>query len=131
MGDFKPEARAPDTLAKRKMIETGHSRLTAWCNQLRDDPHAVLGKSPYMLYTTAELLRIYDPVDATRTTAQALGRELEKTGFRKVPNDDPDTKVGDLVDERQRPLSKKPVWLIVGSEESEPTSYARSSKGTI
>lgn len=82
---FHPHGAAMMTDAKRNMISVGRSDLAEWVNQLKEAPHVVLkfGDSflDYALWTTAELVALYDPLGRHRVTANGMGRELRRSGF--------------------------------------------------
>lgn len=86
LGDFDPNAAAPMTRAKLEMIHDNKSDLASWVAQLRSHPDEVLklGEAPvsFDLLTNQQLLRLYDPEGRTKVTANGLGRELKKAGFR-------------------------------------------------
>lgn len=89
LNGFNPAAPALMTQAKDRMINTVQSDLGAWARQLRATPDGILkiGKIPLKrdLYTSKELLEMfYDPTGKTGTTANGLGRELQRAGFRQV-----------------------------------------------
>lgn len=88
LGNFNPAAPAYRTAAKERMINTGRSDLGSWVRQLLTTPDAVLkvGEVPLTvdLYTSKELLELYDPMGKTGTTANGLARELSRAGVRQV-----------------------------------------------
>ena len=88
LGDFNPAAPALKTLAKARMTEDVRSDLGSWVRQLKEDPGSVLRVGdialPGDLFTNRYLLKIYDPTERTRTTANGLGRELRRAGFQQV-----------------------------------------------
>lgn len=81
---FSPEDHAPVTEAKREMMFDGQSDLGAWVRILLDDPDTILRAGgvvmPYALWSTAELLQLYDPEERKKVTANGLGRELKRAG---------------------------------------------------
>jgi len=85
---FNPKAPAPETAAKLAMIADSKSDVGSWCFALRENPDAVLklGAAPIAgdLFTNTQLLRMYDPDGTKRVTANGLGRELKRAGFRQV-----------------------------------------------
>ena len=87
---FNPAAPALRTRAKDRMIADVKSDLGSWVERLRVDPDALLRvgdvKLSADLYTNAELLALYDPTGKTGTTANGLGRELKRSGFRQARN---------------------------------------------
>ena len=88
LGDFNPSAPARRTLAKDQMTADSRSDLGEWVNKLRVDPDAVLrvGEVPIVgdLFTSGELLGIYDPLDAKRVTANGLSRELRRAAVPRA-----------------------------------------------
>lgn len=81
---FDPGAHALRTQARERMIADVQSDLGGWVRQLLADPGSVLklGDRPLEqdLFTSQELLAIYDPLGKTGTTANGLGRELRRAG---------------------------------------------------
>lgn len=90
LGDFDPKAAAPWTQAKRLMVVDNKSDLGAWVARLQEAPAEILRLGDVVvdgdLFTTTELLRFYDPERRGRVTANGLGRELKRAGFRYVNN---------------------------------------------
>lgn len=88
LGGQLPEDRAPETAARAAMIEDGHSQLARWVRTLRDSPDVALriGSAPLAgdLWSSADLLKIYDTDGHTRTTTSAVSRELKRAGLRHV-----------------------------------------------
>lgn len=88
LGDFNPNAPAMSTQAKQNMISDVKSDLGGWVSQLKADPTMILkvGKIKVVgdLFTSQELLRIYDPTSGRTTTANGLARELRRAGFLMV-----------------------------------------------
>ena len=82
---FSPTAAAPLTKAKANMIADTKSDVAVWVSQLRIAPDEILklGDVPLKgdLFTTGELLQLYDPSGKTKVTANGLGRELKRAGF--------------------------------------------------
>lgn len=88
IGDFNPSAPACRTAAKERMIANVQSDLAGWVRQLLATPEFILRVGEIALtsdlYTSKELLQIYDPSGKTGTTANGLGRELARAGVRQV-----------------------------------------------
>jgi len=86
--DFNPAAPAMRTAAKDRMTADVRSDLGSWVRMLIQNPDAVLriGDIPMKgdLFTNRQLLKIYDPEQRTRTTANGLGRELRRAGVPQV-----------------------------------------------
>jgi hypothetical protein len=90
MGDFNPKGRAPMTYAKEQMIMDTKSDLGDWVMRLRTDPDSVLRDArmrdapplPYKLWTSQDLLRLYDPEGKSKVTANGLTREMKRAGLR-------------------------------------------------
>lgn len=85
---FNPNGHAFRTLAKERMIVTTQSDLGSWVRQLRASPDEVLrvGSVPITkdLFTSKELLALYDPEGKGRVTANGVSRELQRAGVRQV-----------------------------------------------
>lgn len=98
LGDFSATARAPLTPSKRRMIYDTKSDVAEWCARLMENPDAFLRTGDIVveraLWTSRELLAIYDPVSRTRVTANGLARELKKAGGLPVAGGQP-VRVGD------------------------------------
>ncbi len=83
MGDFDPQAPAPETDAKREMIETGKSDLGSWVRELKVNTDVRMAKYGFKgdLMGVRELMTMYDPAGQKGVTANALARELRRAGF--------------------------------------------------
>lgn len=85
MGDFDPSGPALYTQDKAVMLEKGLSDVGVWVRQVRDTPDAMLriGDMPLegCLFTNKELLALYDPEGKLKMSANALGRELARSGI--------------------------------------------------
>lgn len=83
LGDFDESDSAPETTAKREMIEDNKSDLAAWVSRLKREPQAILvesGLDPQAeLLSTTQLLAMYDAGGTKRVTANGLGRELKRS----------------------------------------------------
>jgi hypothetical protein len=88
LGDFNPSASARRTVAKDQMTADGRSDLGDWVSKLRMDPDQVLriGEMvvPGDLFTSGELLAIYDAAEAKRVTANGLSRELRRAAVPRA-----------------------------------------------
>lgn len=84
------EDRAPNTNARQAMISDGLSDIGRWVRRLRDDPDHVLRVGNVGLkgdlWSSQELLRLYDPEGKHRVTIGGLGKELKRAGFRQAYN---------------------------------------------
>jgi len=114
LGDFNSAAPAFRTFAKERMIANVRSDLGAWVRQLLETPDFVLrvGEIPIAkdLFTSKELLALYDPTGRTGTTANGLGRELARAGVRQVCEGTP-IRLADGSQGRYYPVRNTPVWL--------------------
>ena len=85
---FNPSAPALRTAAKIRMTEDARSDLGAWVRMLVANPEGVLKlgemEVPGDLFSNRQLLRFYDPLEKTRTTANGLGRELRRAGVPQI-----------------------------------------------
>lgn len=85
---FNPSAAAYRTKAKERMISLSHSDLASWVRLLITNPDQVLRQGKVLaksdLFTSKELLHLYDPDGRTGTTANGMARELGRAGLRQV-----------------------------------------------
>jgi len=90
---FNPAGRAIHTDAKARMIQGAKSDIAAWVARLYIDPETTLAVGSLRvrgdLFTSKELLGIYDAENRTRVTANGLGRELSRAGFEQVNGGNP------------------------------------------
>ena len=88
LGDFDPQAPAPDTLGKASMITLGKSELGAWVRELKVNGAALLARAGMKgdLFTAKELYAVYDPTGERKATPNALARELKRVGFQPPAN---------------------------------------------
>jgi hypothetical protein len=93
LGDFNPSAPAFKTKAKERMIQTNLSDLGSWVRQLSTEADYMLKvgdiKITKDLFTSKELVQFYDPEGKTNVTANGMGRELARAGFKQVLNGNP------------------------------------------
>lgn len=85
---FNPMARAPMTNAKSEMIENSRSGLATWVHTLRENPDKVLriggAEITQSLYTTEDLLRVFDPEGKSRVGVRGMGVELKRARVTKA-----------------------------------------------
>jgi len=86
--DFLPHAAAPRTTAMQDMMRLGRSDLACWVASLLEDPDTALRVGdaivPYSLYSSADLLAIYQGCGDQRVTANGLSRELRRAGLHQL-----------------------------------------------
>lgn len=87
--DFNPNARAPTTYAKERMIAATKGDAGAWVHELKNFPDQVLKFGDMYhtrdLFTSKELLDMYERDHPnSRMTAVGLGRQLAAAGFSQV-----------------------------------------------
>lgn len=111
---FNPFAAALRTQARERMLADIQSDLGGWVRQLLAAPEALLkvGEAPLTqdLFTSKELLALYDPLGKTGTTANGLGRELRRAGVQPVCGGAP-LKLGDGSQARYYPVRGRERWL--------------------
>lgn len=82
------EDRAPDTNARRSMIDDSLSDIGRWVRRLLNDTDTCLKMGDIQLtgdlWSAHELLKLYDPEGKGRVAAGGLSRELKRAGFRQV-----------------------------------------------
>lgn len=85
MGDFLASSRAMMTRGKSNMLESSRSDLGTWVAALREDPDIVLRAAGHVikhsLFSSQDLLDIYDPDKRGKVTANGLSRELARQQF--------------------------------------------------
>ena len=90
---FNPAAPAFRTAAKERMIGHSQSDLASWVRQVKAAPEQVLKLGDIAidkdLFTSQELLELYDPERRTGTTSNGMGRELARAGVRQLNNGAP------------------------------------------
>ena len=124
LSDFSPRAAPPDTEAKRLMSITGKSDLGAWVMSLKESPETALralGEIPATkcdLFTSSQLLRAYDPESAKRVTAQGVGKEMARAGFRHFQE-------GRSVQTKGGPVR---LWMVRNSSIWESTSPLKAQE---
>ena len=88
LGDFNPAAKAFGTTAKQRMIAHGKSDVALWIENLLSDTDGVLRlgtmNADSDLWTSAELLMIYDPVGHGKVKARGIAHELAKSGISQL-----------------------------------------------
>jgi hypothetical protein len=72
------------TTAKSSMTDLGKSDLDLWCQHLRDTPELLLTGKASDLYTSRELLRVYDPHGNHKVTPNGMGKALSRAKFVQV-----------------------------------------------
>lgn len=78
---FDPHGEAFQTAAKRDMISVTKSDISSWVLDLRVNEARTL-KLKGDLFTSAELLAMYDPMGNAKVSANGMARELKRAGFR-------------------------------------------------
>ena len=93
LGDFNPRGAALMNASKADMIANGRTDLGDWVNTLKQSPNDVLAYNnergerkpvPFALWSSEELLNLYDPEKRSRVTANGMTREMRRAGFRQV-----------------------------------------------
>lgn len=116
--DFNPAAAAFKTAAKERMITNIQSDLATWVRQVLTNPDHVLrvGTIPIEkdLFTSKELLSLYDPGSTTNVTANGVGREMARAGFAQVGKGRP-FKIADGSQQRYYILRNNEKWRMCNS----------------
>lgn len=92
--DFNPNAPAPKTFAKERMIAATKGDAGAWVAELRQFPDQILKfgdmRHTRDLFTSRELLDMYERDHPnSKVTAVGLGRQLSAAGFQQAYNGQP------------------------------------------
>jgi hypothetical protein len=114
LGDFNPAAPAIRTLAKERMTTIVRSDLASWVRDLMANPDHMLKvgamKIQKDLFTSAELLALYDPETKGRTTANGLSRELARAGLHQVVGGKP-VRLADGSQGRYYAVRNRDQWM--------------------
>lgn len=91
LGEFDPQAPAPDTAGKRSMIFLGKSDLGGWVRDLKDNGVHMLRSAGLKgdLFTAKELHAVYDPTGEGRASVNGLARELRRAGYMPAATGNP------------------------------------------
>lgn len=88
LAGFNPQGKAPETDAKHNMIHLSRSDVDSFVHDLRIDPDSILVHNGLPvdrdLFTTTELVDIYDPDGFKRTTAISMSKALRRSGFTQL-----------------------------------------------
>lgn len=88
LGTFNPREHAMITSAKKRMIADSKNEVAAWCAHLAEFPDEVLklGKEVIKadLFTTTQLMQLFDRDGNKKVSSVWLGKELKKAGFDQV-----------------------------------------------
>lgn len=86
LGDFNPAAPARKTAAKSIMMEDGRSELASWVRRMLESPDEYIKLGDIQLkgdlFTSRELLAMFDPDRSTKLSTNGMGRELRRAGVR-------------------------------------------------
>lgn len=93
MGDFDPAAPAPTTDSKLEMVDHSKSDLGAFVANLQANMNDELKRlqqlyhlpEPPTLALNQHIRILYDPEGSAKVTANGLGRELGRAGFKTLP----------------------------------------------
>ena len=89
---FNPKAHALRTEAREAMIEASRTQIQSWCHELRvntDTALSITGSrvtAPGAVFTTRELLRIFEGGGQTRLTEKGVAAALREEGFTMANN---------------------------------------------
>ena len=92
MGGFEPKFAPPNTAAKKNMARLSMTEAGQWVDAMREDPVEILGRCGVSkekaegcdLWTTAQLLNMYDPMQVKRVGEIGMGKQLAMLGIRPV-----------------------------------------------
>ncbi len=90
LGDFVPTARPPMTASKVDSVTASRADIDDWVATLRADVDSLFPPTQeptsYSLYTTEDILRVYDPDRQRHLTPVGMGRALANAGLRRIDN---------------------------------------------
>jgi hypothetical protein len=109
------------------MISESRSDLEAWAAALRTDPERTLSASsnrarydggpsrgPYSVYTTADLVKLFDPDDRRRVSLRSMGLAMGRAGHIKALHNN--GRLGNL---------RATFWMLKGPAISSTEAAAR------
>ncbi len=92
LSKFNCKGHAPKTEAREEMIEASRTQVQSWCHELRTNTDTALALAgsqqtvPGAVFTTEELLRIFNGGEQTRLTAKGMASALRAEGFTLANN---------------------------------------------
>lgn len=84
--DFNPRGHAYQTNSRTELIQLGESDVDGWTRALKEKPDFILGGHTCDLYTSKELLAIFDIEGRGRLKTNGMTAALRRAGFRKANN---------------------------------------------
>ena len=75
---FNPHKAAPNTRSKTTMLELSKSDLGTWVHDAKNYPDVILERSGRDIFSSKELLLIYDPMGKTKVKPLRMNIELTK-----------------------------------------------------
>lgn len=98
--DFNPKAHAPITAAKIEMMAASLTDVEGWAFDLKADPDKQLAAERVVhdLYTTKELLRIFDGSDFAKLKSHGMAKALNSAGVPKAANGSNHVRIGGVRD---------------------------------
>jgi hypothetical protein len=132
LSGFNPKAPAFRTPAKDRLIVNLRSDLGSWVRDFIADADQVLRESgapaDLDLFTTKQLLQIYDPYSKTGVTANGMGRALSNAGVKQAVGGNP-IRVGGVVAARYYIVKNPNLW--VRAKENECAEHIAANKFTL
>lgn len=114
LGDFNPAAPAFRTMARERMITGMQSDLATWVRGLIATPEVILKLGDIAiekdLFSSKELLQLYDPTNRTNVTANGVARELARAGIRQALGGKP-VRLADGQQMRLFIIRRPEVWI--------------------
>ncbi len=92
LSTFNPKGHAPKTEAREEMIEASRTQVQSWCHELRTNTDTALAlagshqTAPGAVFTTEDLLRIFNGGEQTKLTAKGMACALRAEGFTRANN---------------------------------------------
>lgn len=115
LGGFNPAAPAMKTSAKERMIAIVQSDVATWVRSLIANPDYILRlgdiKLTKDLYTSKELLDLYDPTSTGQVKPNGMAIALKKAGVHQVTNGRP-VKLKDGSQARYFAIRNTELWLF-------------------
>lgn len=120
IGGFNPAAPAFRTAAKERMTAVVQSDLASWVRNLQQNADHILKvgeiKITKDLFTSKELLQLYDPIMRGQTTANGVARELARAGVEHVTGGRP-MRLNDGSQARYYAVRNAEKWLTASASD--------------
>ncbi len=133
LGDMEAADPAMKTFSLDAMVDDSQSALGRWCRDLLREPDLMLyaGSAKLVgdLWSSQDLLRVYDPDEKKNVTASAISRELKRAGAKMAYKGQPlPTELGQR---RLFVLRNQKEWLGARVKGPELAKHYAATRGSV